>query len=123
MNDTRQQEGLDQMYHLKPLIEKSMGKQYEYARVVLCRNSSVEQVSGKNNSYERENFPYRKTVLAMRIRYKNQIIHVPDTVNQNELLLAERMCTDLFGSCKGGKKRLARKNEKENIFLFCCPAR
>ena len=32
----------------------------------------------------------RKTVLASRIRYKNEIILVSDAVNENEFLLAKK---------------------------------
>ena len=31
----------------------------------------------------------RKTVLTSRIRYKNEIILVPDTVNENEFLMTK----------------------------------
>ena len=32
----------------------------------------------------------RKTVLVSRIRYKNEIILVPDAINENEFLLAKK---------------------------------
>ena len=32
----------------------------------------------------------RKTVLTSRIRYKNEIILVPDTVNENEFLFSKK---------------------------------
>ncbi len=62
-----------------------------------------DQVSGENNSHEREQFDFIcKAILVSCIRYKNEIILVPDTVNENEFLFVKKylsrvaFCSKLF---------------------------
>ncbi len=49
----------------------------------------MELVSGENSSLEREQFALTQNSTGLTcIRYKNEIILVPDAVNENEFLLA-----------------------------------
>ena len=50
----------------------------------------MEQVSGENSSHEREQFAFVQDSTGLEYRYKNEIILVPDTTNQNEFMFAKK---------------------------------
>jgi len=50
----------------------------------------MERVLGQTSSHEREQFAFTQDSSGLAIRYKNEIIRVPDGINENEFLLAKK---------------------------------